>query len=64
MAVENPAKLFSPDQHEEICKIQEPLNFPLTVYGYDRPEATMRKITQRLAKNLGPNVDDAIVTED
>ena len=63
IAVGNPAKLYSPDQHDEINKIQEPLNFPLTVYGYDRPEATMRKITQRLAENLGSHIDDKIVTE-
>ena len=63
IAVGNPAKLFSPDQHEEIWEIQEPLNFPLTVYGYDRTEATMRKITQRLAENLGSHIDDKIITE-
>ena len=63
IAVGNPAKLFSPDQHDEINKIQKPLNFPLTVYGYDRQEATMKKITQRLAENLGSHIDDKIVTE-
>ncbi len=64
IAVGNPAKLFSPDQLDEISKIQMPLNFPLTVYGYDRPEATMKKITQRLAENLGSHMDDEIVAED
>jgi carbonic anhydrase/acetyltransferase-like protein (isoleucine patch superfamily) len=64
VAVGNPAKLFSPDQHEEIWKIQEPFNFPLTVYGLDRPEATMKKITQRLAENLGSHIDDNIITGD
>ena len=63
IAVGNPATLFSPDQHDEIDKIQKPLNFPLTVYGYDHPEATMKKITQRLAENLGSHIDDKIVTE-
>jgi carbonic anhydrase/acetyltransferase-like protein (isoleucine patch superfamily) len=63
IAVGNPAKLFSPVQHEEIWKIQESLNFPLTVYGFDRPEATMIKITQRLAENLGSHIDDTIITE-
>jgi carbonic anhydrase/acetyltransferase-like protein (isoleucine patch superfamily) len=63
IAVGNPAKLFSPEQHDEISKIQQPLNFPLTVYGYDRPEATMKKITQRLAENLGSHMDDKIFTE-
>jgi carbonic anhydrase/acetyltransferase-like protein (isoleucine patch superfamily) len=63
IAVGNPAKLFSPDQHEEIWKIQEPLNFPLAVYGFDRPEATMKKITQRLSENLGSHFDDTIIPE-
>jgi hypothetical protein len=63
IAVGNPAKLFSAGQHEEIWKIQEPLNFPLTVYGFDRPESTMRKITQRLAENLGSHIDDTIIAE-
>lgn len=61
VAVGNPAKLFSPDQHEEIDKIQKPLNFPLTVYGYDRPECTMKKVTQRLAENLGSHISDTEV---
>ena len=61
IAVGNPAKLFSPDQHEEIWKIQKPLNFPLTVYGFDRHEATMKKITQELAENLGSHMDDIVV---
>jgi hypothetical protein len=58
-----PIGAFFSDQHDEINKIQKPLNFPLTVYGYDRPEATMKKITQRLAENLGSHIDDKIVTE-
>jgi carbonic anhydrase/acetyltransferase-like protein (isoleucine patch superfamily) len=61
VAVGNPAKIFSPDRHEEIWKIQKPLNFPLTVYGIDRSEATMRKITQRLAANLGSHMDDSMI---
>jgi len=61
IAVGNPAKLFSPGQNEEIWKIQESLNFPLTVYGLDRSEATMRKITQRLAENLGSHIDDTVL---
>ena len=64
IAVGNPAKIFSPDQHEEIWKIQEPLNFPLTVYGFDRPEATMEKITRRLAENLGSHIEDSEIKMD
>lgn len=63
IAVGNPAELFSPDRHDDIWRIQEPLNFPLTVYGIDRPEATMEKITRRLAETLGSHANDQIVTE-
>ena len=63
IAVGNPAKLFSPDQHEAILKIQQSLNFPLTVYGYDRSEASMRKITRRLADNLGSHIHDRFIAD-
>lgn len=63
IAVGNPAKLFSPDRHDDIWKIQKPLNFPLTVYGFDRSKATMKKITRRLAENLGSHMDDMLISE-
>ena len=62
IAVGDPAGLFSPDQHEEIWKIQKPLNFPLAVYGIDRSQASMQKITQRLAESLGSHRNDTIVS--
>jgi carbonic anhydrase/acetyltransferase-like protein (isoleucine patch superfamily) len=58
VAVGNPAQLFPASEHEAIWKIQEPLNFPLTVYGFERTEASMIKITQRLSVALGSHVDD------
>lgn len=61
IAVGDPAGIFPPDRHDEIWKIQEPLNFPLTVYGIDRPEASMEKITRRLAESLGSHIGDTIV---
>ena len=63
VAVGDPARLFSPDRHEDIWAIQKPLNFPLTVYGMDRPEASMEKITSRLADKLGTHRDDTVITE-
>lgn len=63
IAVGDPAGIFSPDRHDEIWEIQEPLNFPLTVYGFDRPDASMKKITRRLAEHLGTHRDDRIETE-
>jgi carbonic anhydrase/acetyltransferase-like protein (isoleucine patch superfamily) len=43
VAVGNPAQLFPPEQHDNIWDIQKPLNFPLTVYGFERSEASMKK---------------------
>jgi carbonic anhydrase/acetyltransferase-like protein (isoleucine patch superfamily) len=62
VAVGDPAQIFSPDQHDEIWAIQKPLNFPLTVYGYEREEAGMQKITGRLAEALASHRDDSIVS--
>lgn len=58
VAVGNPARIFPPGEHEQIWEIQEPLNFPLTVYGFDRSESSMKKITRRLSEALGSHVSD------
>jgi carbonic anhydrase/acetyltransferase-like protein (isoleucine patch superfamily) len=58
VAVGNPATILPPDQHERIWEIQRPLDFPLTVYGFERGEADMVKITKRLAANLAAHRDD------
>jgi carbonic anhydrase/acetyltransferase-like protein (isoleucine patch superfamily) len=60
VAVGDPAQLFPAGEHDAIWRIQEPLNFPLTVYGLDRRDATMRKITARLSKALASHLDDKI----
>ncbi|GAK54586.1 bacterial transferase hexapeptide repeat protein [Candidatus Moduliflexus flocculans] len=61
IAVGDPAQLFPPDQHDAIWEIQQPLNFPLTVYGLDRSEATMEKITRKLAESLSSHADDEVI---
>ena len=38
VAVGDPVQTFPPDKHEEIWKIQKPLNFPEFVYGVKRPD--------------------------
>jgi len=58
VAVGNPAQIFPPDQHQRIWEIQQPLDFPGTVYGFDRPQATMKKITRRLSKALASHTTD------
>ncbi len=61
VAVGDPAQIFPPDQHDRIWEIQKPLNFPLTVYGLDRSEADMAKITRRVAEALAGHCEDEIV---
>jgi carbonic anhydrase/acetyltransferase-like protein (isoleucine patch superfamily) len=59
IAVGDPASCFPPDRHEDIWRILKPLNFPLTVYGFDRADADMIKITKRLSQMLASHVEDA-----
>ena len=58
VAVGNPAQVLPSSEHERIWGIQEPLDFPRTVYGFERSEATMEKITRRLSKMLGSHTSD------
>jgi carbonic anhydrase/acetyltransferase-like protein (isoleucine patch superfamily) len=59
IAVGDPAQILSPDQHDEIWKIQKPLNFPLTVYGFDRATPDlMMAVTKHLSEALGAHRED------
>ena len=58
VAVGDPAEILPASEHERIWAIQKPLNFPLTVYGLERSEADMVKITRRLSEALGPHRED------
>ncbi|AOS44371.1 UDP-3-O-[3-hydroxymyristoyl] glucosamine N-acyltransferase [Lacunisphaera limnophila] len=58
VAVGSPVTILPPDQHERIWEIQKPLNFPLAVYGIERSEASMTRITERMATFLGSHADD------
>lgn len=60
VAVGDPAKVLPPNEHDEIWRIQEPLNFPRTVYGFERDEADMVKITRRLSETLRAHMDDVV----
>ena len=61
VAVGSPAQILPPGEHERIWAVQEPMNFPLTVYGFERSEATMEKITRRLSEVLGSHASDECV---
>jgi carbonic anhydrase/acetyltransferase-like protein (isoleucine patch superfamily) len=58
VAVGNPAQVLPTGEHDRIWTVQQPLNFPLTVYGIDRSEATMEKITRQLSETLGSHFFD------
>jgi carbonic anhydrase/acetyltransferase-like protein (isoleucine patch superfamily) len=56
IAAGRPARLFSPDQHDELWAVQEALDFPGTVYGVSR-DTSMREIMQRQCRAYGPPQD-------
>ena len=60
IAVGNPAQVLPPGEHERIWHIQKPLDFPFTVYGIERDEATTGKITHRLSEVLRSHVSDEV----
>jgi len=63
VAVGDPAEILPPEAHDKIWAIQKPLNFPLTVYGLDRSEADMVKITRRLSESLAAFKDAESVSQ-
>jgi carbonic anhydrase/acetyltransferase-like protein (isoleucine patch superfamily) len=61
IAVGNPASILPPDQHDRIWALQEPLNFPEWVYGFDRTRPDlMVQVTRRLSDVLGAHVSDVV----
>jgi carbonic anhydrase/acetyltransferase-like protein (isoleucine patch superfamily) len=61
VAVGEPAEVLAPGEHERIWALQEPLDFPGTVFGVERgPARTMMpKLTGRYARALGAHRNDA-----
>ena len=58
VAVGDPARIVPSSEHDRIWEIQEPLDFPGSVYGFARPEATMEKITRDLSDRLASHSTD------
>jgi carbonic anhydrase/acetyltransferase-like protein (isoleucine patch superfamily) len=54
IAAGDPAQLFSPDRHDELWAVQEPLDFPGTVYGVPRG-TSMREIMRRQSEAYRPS---------
>jgi carbonic anhydrase/acetyltransferase-like protein (isoleucine patch superfamily) len=49
IAAGDPAQLFSPDRHDELWEVQEPLDFPGTVYGLARDASARERMTRQSA---------------
>jgi len=58
VAVGNPVEILPPNEHDRVWELQKPLNFPLSVYGLERSEATMIKITEQMATLLESHSND------
>lgn len=67
IAVGDPCRILPPDRHDEIWAVQEPLDFPKTVFGLDRPprgETIMPSAMQRYAAALGRHhADDKVLPD-
>jgi carbonic anhydrase/acetyltransferase-like protein (isoleucine patch superfamily) len=64
VAVGDPATVLPPDRHDEIWAIQEPLDFPGTVFGLERAapgETIQPEVTRRYADLFGRHRGDRIM---
>jgi gamma-carbonic anhydrase len=61
IAVGDPAELFPPNAHEELWPVQRAMDFPRTVFGLERTEATMERVSARYAERFGRHRDDRIL---
>jgi len=62
VAVGSPARILSPDRHEEIWAVQRGLDFPGTVYGVER-SAGMDELMRGQSSFYAAHDDDRIVDE-
>ncbi|TQJ86290.1 gamma carbonic anhydrase family protein [Streptomyces sp. SLBN-31] len=63
IAAGDPARLFAPEQHEELWQVQRELDFPGTVYGVPRG-TPMRDIMTRQSAFYGAHLDDRLLEEE
>ncbi|MEX2695954.1 gamma carbonic anhydrase family protein [Rhizobium mongolense] len=62
VAVGDPAGILPPDRHNDIWAVQESLNFPDWVYGFDRATPDlMRHVTERLSDTLAAHESDTLL---
>ena len=60
IAAGDPAQLFSPDRHDELWAVQEPLDFPGTMYGVSR-EQSLRGVLRRQVQFYGEHRHDQTI---
>ena len=60
IAAGNPARLFAPDQHDELWQVQRDLDFPGTVYGVPRG-TRMRAIMARQSEFYAAHSGDRLL---
>ncbi|MCL6672438.1 MULTISPECIES: gamma carbonic anhydrase family protein [Streptomyces] len=63
IAAGDPARLFAPEQHEELWEVQRELDFPGTVYGVPRG-TSMRDIMTRQSAFYGAHLDDRVLDDE
>jgi len=64
VAVGDPAVILPPERHDDIWAVQEPLDFPKTVFGVDRPppgQSLMPDVMPRYAAVLARHKDDEVL---
>ena len=61
VAAGDPADLFPPEAHEQLLEVQEPMDFPRTVFGLAREEATMDRVCARYAERFGRHREDRVL---
>jgi gamma-carbonic anhydrase len=61
IAVGDPAELFPPERHDELWAIQERMDFPRTVFGMPREEATMERVARRYSESFGRHRGDRVL---
>ncbi len=61
VAVGDPVEILPPERHEDIWAIQEPLDFPKTIFGVERSPDMMGEIMQRYTNGLRTHFDDRVV---
>jgi carbonic anhydrase/acetyltransferase-like protein (isoleucine patch superfamily) len=61
IAAGDPADLFPPEAHEQLWAVQRELDFPRTVFGLERAEATMDRVSARYAESFGRHRGDVVI---